>query len=325
MDNVQHHGAQYFAISSDTQLELPATFNLPTGPLSVGRPCRTHQGTERLDRVLKWMHDFKVRACNTWLRSTCRSSWLTRKPFGRARSTGSQIDHIFVSCGLDFRAEVASTECLRSDHYPVWVYISNLNFHGQRRRAYAPSFKGWRPSSERDAEEFRDTVSAALIGSDDAPTWSPSAVLETRSLDQMRHVFEQAARNISYTTHGQRRKQAQRKPEELMKIEDTIKLLRRTGPSEALRVARAAERKERRRWLAAKQRSSQCSNNVSLNTFVCDGVANYDRRQWAAELKLHCLLKSFDPAETTEVQRERLAKWDSLSTESVRLQHEAPA
>ena len=89
-------GANTLIVSLDTQVELPAGIDGLTGlQAHVARSQSTDEAC-RVNEIFEWMSKWSLRAASTWLSTGDRRSWITRRPWGRDRADGRQIDHIFT-------------------------------------------------------------------------------------------------------------------------------------------------------------------------------------------------------------------------------------
>ena len=152
LDNARIHGARYFVVSSDTQVELPSEQAGLTGPHALGGRYKGLNDLERQMIVMQLAADYGIRAANTWLQGE-HPSCITRLALGRRQGSGSQIDHVFVSDSLGTAAKVPRKRLLNSDHFPVSVSIQ-VSPLGMQKRSGKSSYKGWQPRDAASSDAF---------------------------------------------------------------------------------------------------------------------------------------------------------------------------
>eukprot|EP00973_Karenia_brevis_P058601 8161771-Karenia_brevis.AAC.1 len=84
---------------------------------------------------------------------------------------------------------------------------------------------------------------------------------------------------------------------------------RRAETQQERRDCRKKERKLQRKWMATRmlhQAARGKTGQHRLQTLICDGVETTDREKWRQELGAHCTSMYHDPAETRQVQEERV-------------------
>ena len=97
------------------------------------------------------------------------------------------------------------------------------------------SLKGWRPSSSGEAEQFKRKVQRLWVDG---------------SLANFNHVVRQAAEDISFDTSSGRSRLGAARPGYLR---EAIERSKAAVDVQEKRVARAAERRARRKWKAEQQ------------------------------------------------------------------------
>ena len=162
-------GAKHVFVSTDTQTDLPSSVANFTGEQSRGQCWRDEKQIERHNLILEFCEKHKFKAANTFLpQYSCKDQWVTRCKWNARRSTGSQIDHIFIPMHLSHLCNVAQKRCLKSDHFLIACLIQHTHvgkdsiyseltytFEGRFRE---PSFKGWRPCTDADRRRFKTNI-----------------------------------------------------------------------------------------------------------------------------------------------------------------------
>ena len=120
IQEMKRRGAKYVFVSTDTQTDLPPNVTKYIGTQSLGHCWKDAKHIERHSLILEFCNKFSFKAANTFLPLySFRDQWVTRCKWNARRSTGSQIDHIFIPLCLDHHCNVAQKRCLRSDHFIV--------------------------------------------------------------------------------------------------------------------------------------------------------------------------------------------------------------
>ena len=78
---------------------------------------------EKQHSLFQLCADFNLKAANSFLKTSDREQWVTRRPFGRGASEGSCIDYWLVSQALESDSHIAS-KFAGIDHLPIYLSIN---------------------------------------------------------------------------------------------------------------------------------------------------------------------------------------------------------